>query len=114
MKKGTGYQQKVKHQMGSAVLQEHRMKKKSAKSMLRSAYGNWGASKLAKAGQNLRGGVISAEWKQGTPIQEKEHRWGLRRALRAKEGWTGERWVSSVVSIIWALVGIEKFPSQAE
>jgi hypothetical protein len=37
MKKGTSYQGKEERQMGSAVLQERGMKKKSAKSMLRSA-----------------------------------------------------------------------------
>jgi len=48
MKKGTSYQGQEGRQMGSAVLQEHRMKKKSAESMLQSANGDWGASKLAE------------------------------------------------------------------
>jgi len=40
MKKGTSYQGQEERQMGSAVLQERGMKKKSAKSMLRSADGD--------------------------------------------------------------------------
>jgi hypothetical protein len=40
MKKGTSYQGKEEHQMGSAVLQECEMKKKTAKSMLQSADGD--------------------------------------------------------------------------
>jgi len=56
MKKGTSYQGKEEHQMGSAVLQEHGMKKKSAKSMLQSADGDWGMSKLAEECWKGRGG----------------------------------------------------------
>jgi hypothetical protein len=40
MKKGTSYQEQEECQMGSAVLQECRMKKKSAKSMLWSGIGD--------------------------------------------------------------------------
>jgi len=40
MEKGTSYEGKEEHQVGSAELQEYGMKEKSAKSMLRSADGD--------------------------------------------------------------------------
>jgi len=43
----------------------------SAESMLWSADGDWGASKLAE--QRWNGGVRSAEWNKGAPIQAEEH-----------------------------------------
>jgi len=112
MKKGTSYQGKEERQLGSAVLQERGMKKKSATSMLRSANRDWGASKLAE--ERRKGGVWSAEWNNGAPIQAEEHRWGLRSALSAEERRKRGGWVRSAEYNIGAPAGIEEHPSQAE
>jgi len=99
MKKVTSYQGQEERQMGSAVLQEHGMEMKSAKSMLWSADGDWEASKLGEE-QRTGGGVRSEQWIDGAPIQAEEHRWGLRSALWAEERQQGGGWVQDAESNI--------------
>jgi len=112
MKKGTSHQGNEDRQWDGAVLQEHGKKKMSAKSMLRSADGDWGASKLAQ--EYPKWGVRSAEWNPGALIQAEEHRWGWSSALPEEECRKGGGWVRSTESNIGVLVPLEEFPPQAE
>jgi hypothetical protein len=112
--KGDWLPWKVVHQMGSAVLQERGMRKKSAKSILQSANGDWEGSKLSEKRQKWGGGVSSAEWNKAAPIQVEELQWGLKSAPPAEERWKEGGWVRSVECNIGVPVGIKELPSQAE
>jgi hypothetical protein len=69
MNKGTSYQGKEKHQMGSAVSRELGIKKKSAKFMPQGADGDCGVSKLALIRQ--KGGGTGV-WNK---IMERQFSW---------------------------------------